>query len=449
MEKKIIIIGAGPTGLGAAWELKARNYANFKVMEQNSYVGGLSASFKDREGFTWDVGGHVLFSHYKYFDDMFEELMKGEYLQHLRSSWIWINDKFIPYPFQNNIRLLPKEALAECVLKLLEAKEKLDPKNAKNFREWLLASFGEGIFKHFLEPYNNKVWATPLDIMSKSWIAERVSPVNLARIIENIIFERDDISWGPNNKFKFPLYGGTGAIWEAMTPKLKGHLELNKKLTKLLWKEKKAVFNDCESVPYDTLITSMPVDELTRIMSPEIPELINAADDLVYSSGLMIGVGLNKTSDCDKCWMYFPMSNSPFYRVTYFSNYSPKNVPDINKQYSLMGEISYSKFKNYDMTLAIDDTIKGMINSKLIDEADVKNIASTYLIDVKYSYPVPTLKRDEALAAIIPSLEEKDIFSRGRFGMWRYEIGNMDHSVMQGVELIGRLLSGTKEKTIE
>lgn len=448
MEKKILIIGAGPTGLGAAWELKRENYSSFKVMEQNSYVGGLSASFKDDKGFTWDVGGHVLFSHYKYFDDLFEEVMQGQYLQHLRSSWIWIYDRFVPYPFQNNIRYLPKEILLECVLKLLEAREKYDASNIENFDDHLQSFFGQGIYRHFLKPYNDKVWAAPLNIMSRSWIGERVSPINIPRILENIILEKDDVSWGPNNKFKFPLYGGTGAIWNNMLPKLNGHVVLNKKITKLLWKEKKAVFNNAESEPYDILISSMPLNELVEILSPEITELTNAAKDLVWTSGLMIGVGINKPCPSDKCWMYFPMSDSPFYRVTYFSNYSPKNVPDANKHFSLMGEISYSSYRPFDLTMAVDETIRGMINSKLLSENDTKNIISTSLINVKYSYPVPTIKRDGALKTIIPNLESNKIFSRGRFGLWRYEIGNMDHSVMQGVELINRLLKNEPEKTL-
>lgn len=449
MAKRILIVGAGPTGIGAAWQLKKSGHQDFSIFEKNNYIGGLSASFKDEKGFTWDVGGHVLFSHYKYFDDFFEEMTNKQYLQHLRSSWIWLYDMFVPYPFQNNIRKLPKEVLLECVLKLLESGGSEGMKKAANFNEWLIAAFGDGIYKHFQQPYNKKVWGVPLESMSKNWIAERVSTINVARIIENIIMEKDDISWGPNNKFKFPLYGGTGAIWQGTLPVLKEHLNLEKKLTKILWKEKKAVFNNEQTEPYEHLITSAPLNEIAAMLDPQCPELLEAAKDLVYNSGLMIGVGIDKPVPDDKCWMYFPMADSPFYRVTYFSNYSPKNVPDASKQYSLMGEITYSGHKPVDITMSVNDTIKGMINSKLISEDDLNKISSTWMTDIKYSYPVPTLNRDRALNKIIPFLEEQNIFSRGRFGLWRYEIGNMDHSVMQGVELVDRLLKNIPETTIK
>jgi len=442
-----VIVGAGPTGLGAGWELKKLNYPSFKIFEQHNYVGGLAASFKDAQGFTWDIGGHVLFSHYKYFDDLFEKALNSQYVEHERNSWVWIYDRFVPYPFQNNIHRLPKEILLECLVKIIDTIGK-NPREAKNFEDWLKATFGEGIFKHFLKPYNDKVWAYPLNLISKDWTAERVSPIKISKVLENVIYDKDDISWGPNNKFKFPLRGGTGAIWEGSAGFVKDHLILNKKLTKILWKEKKAVFNDAELESYDFLISSIPLNELVSILSPSVEELLTRSKELAFVSGLIVGVGFNKPCPSDKCWMYFPMPNSPFYRVTYFSNYSPNNTPDPNNNYSLMAEISYSSFREYDITKAIDETIEGMINSKLIDEEDSKKIISTHLIDVKYSYPVPTLNRDQVLGEIIPWLESNNIFSRGRFGLWKYEIGNMDHSVMQGAELVRRLLSNTPETTI-
>jgi protoporphyrinogen oxidase len=113
MEKRIIIIGAGPTGLGAGYRLRERRYRNWEIHEQGPYVGGLSASFLDNRGFTWDVGGHVLFSHFPKFDQMVDEALGADYLEHLRRSWIRVFHRWIPYPFQNNLRHLPQEILYE------------------------------------------------------------------------------------------------------------------------------------------------------------------------------------------------------------------------------------------------------------------------------------------------------------------------------------------------
>jgi protoporphyrinogen oxidase len=109
MKVKYLILGAGPTGLGAAYRLKDLGINDYLLVERNPWVGGLATSFKDDKGFTWDIGGHVQFSHYKYFDEVMDlSLGKDGWLEHERESWVWMKDRFVPYPFQNNIRYLPK-----------------------------------------------------------------------------------------------------------------------------------------------------------------------------------------------------------------------------------------------------------------------------------------------------------------------------------------------------
>jgi protoporphyrinogen oxidase len=148
--------------------------------------------------------------------------------------------------------------------------------------------------------------------------------------------------------------------------------------------------------------------------------------------------------------MYFPENNSPFYRVTNFHNYSPHNVPhgDTECHFSLMCETTYSAHSPGTPATIVEKTVQGLINSGMIAHEQTKDIASRYLIDIPYSYPVPTLGRDRALDLIQPYLESCDVYSRGRFGAWKYEVGNMDHSFMQGVEVIDRLLLGTAEQTV-
>ena len=113
-----------------------------------------------------------------------------------------------------------------------------------------------------------------------------------------------------------------------------------------------------------------------------------------------------------------------------------------------MCETTYSSYKPADKAGIIEATLQGLVNSGMIDEEQKQRVASRYLIDIPYSYPVPTLGRDKALATIQPYLESRSVYSRGRFGAWKYEVGNMDHSFMQGVELVDRLLSGKPECTL-
>jgi len=445
-ENYIAIIGAGPTGLGCAWRLKELGYDNFHIYEANNYVGGLAASFKDNRGFTWDIGGHVLFSHYKYYDDLFDRLLEKRYLNHTRTSWIRLGDRFIPYPFQNNLRYLPTPILLECLIGLHRASQN-SPGASRNFREWILEIFGEGIARHFMFPYNEKAWAFPLEEMSKEWIAERVSVVDFERVLKNIMTQKDDVSWGPNSTFKFPEEGGTGALFRAFQPHLKGHISLNKRCTRIETKKRLLHFDDGSENYYNTLVSTAPLPELISMLEPPRPDLMSSANDLAFTSGVMVGLGFSGPSPSDKNWVYFPDDRTPIYRLTYFSNYSPKNVPDEN-HFSLMGEVSYSPHREIDKSNIINEVIEGFVKTGIIPEEQKKNIVSTFVIDVPYSYPVPTLQRNAALGRIIPALAQMNIHARGRHGLCIYEIGNMDHSVMQGVEMADALLDKGDQPTI-
>lgn len=449
-EKRVVIIGAGPCGLGAAYRLQELGYKNFAIYERNSYVGGISASFTDEKGFIWDQGGHVIFSHYPYFDKLMAKLLGKKYLEHLRECWIWMMDRFIPYPFQNNIRYLPKKELWECLYHLYLAQQNHEDteysKNAKNFHDWIINSFGHGIAKYFMLPYNFKVWATPAKKMSANWIGERVSVINYEKILTNIIAQKDEVSWGPNNKFKFPLYGGTGGLFTAFLPYLKNHLFLNKEIKYINIKNKEIIFTDNLKEKYDILISTMPLNIF--INHSNAPQTIkNTGKKLKSNAVYVVGIGLEGKNKSKKCWVYFPEKKAPFYRVTYFSNYSPSNVPGKN-YYSLMCEISESEYKKVNKKNIIAQTIQGLINTKIISATNRKKIVSKFLYKIPMAYPIPTLDRDKILKNILPYLEKNNIYSRGRFGAWRYEIGNMDHSTMQGVEIIDRLLLREKEKTL-
>ena len=117
---RVLILGAGPTGLGAAWRLHERGHTHWKLVDAASGPGGLAASVVDEQGFTWDMGGHVLFSHYEYFDALMTTLLGDAWIEHERKAWVRMRDRFIPYPLQNNIRHLDAEELLRCLEGLLD-----------------------------------------------------------------------------------------------------------------------------------------------------------------------------------------------------------------------------------------------------------------------------------------------------------------------------------------
>jgi hypothetical protein len=193
----------------------------------------------------------------------------------------------------------------------------------------------------------------------------------------------------------------------------------------------------------------MPLTELLKCIDDCPSQVREAAADLHHTEGLFVGIGVAAPCPSSKCWMYFPGSDSPFYRVTYLSNYSSQLTPGPD-HFSLLAEVSSSPFKREDPADVVERTIEGMVACELLTQEQADNkIVSRQLLRVPYSYPVPTIGRDAALASIQPWLMENDIYSRGRFGAWRYEIGNTDHSVMMGVELADKLLTGKPETTWE
>jgi len=436
MDKRIVIIGAGPCGLGAAYHLQELGHKNWQIYERNDYVGGLAASFKDEKGFTWDIGGHVIFSHYEYFDRLLEKLLGGDYIGHQRKAYVRIMNRWVPYPFQNNIRYLPPREAWECLASFFIARLE-HAKPYHNFREWILAKFGRGIAKYFMFPHNLKAWGYPLEEMSYNWIGERVNVVDFKRVLGNFAFVRKDTSWGLNSNFKFPLFGGTGEIFRRFIPYIKERLFLNKEIIRVDTQNKEVIFNDGDRSNYDILINTMPLDKFVETAG--LFQFFQVKKYLKYNSILTVGLGFKKSALSDKCWVYFPGGDCPFYRITYFSNYSPHNVPT-SEYSSLISETAYSETRPYGKDRVIEDTIQGLINTNILSAEDKKHIVSTYLIDTEYAYPIPTLDRDKALGAIQPYLRQNNIYSCGRFGAWKYELANTDYSLMQGVEAVDNIL---------
>ena len=448
---RIVIIGAGPAGLAAAWRLHELGHDNWLLFEKEDYAGGLSASFVDDKGFTWDIGGHVLFSHYDYFDALVDQALGDQWVHHERESWIWSRGRFVPYPFQYNIRHLPPEVQRDCIEGLERLQREGPPIDGPpgNFREWLLARFGEGLTRHFLFPYNWKVWAWPLEAMDFRWTGDRVAQVDVARVKDNVAQQRDDVGWGPNQTFRFPLHGGTGAIWRALADRLPlDRVRFHSRMMAVEPDRKVVRFENGDEVAYDVLINTTPLDQFVALAG--LDALRPHVERLRYNSVSIFGFGLaGEKPDhlATKCWMYFPEDDCPFFRVTVFSNYSPNNAPD-DKHWSLMAEVSHSPHRLAPKPERLIHEVLDGLEATCLLPAD-SDIVSQWRIEVERAYPIPTLGRDEALAAILPALEQRDIYARGRFGAWKYEVGNMDHSVMQGVELVNRLLLGGDEPTLD
>ncbi|NEX15670.1 MAG: amine oxidase [Halochromatium sp.] len=444
----VLVLGAGPTGLGAMLRLLELGETDCLLIEAEEQAGGLAASVVDDQGFTWDLGGHVQFSHYQAFDRYMEQALgRDGWIDHQRESWVWMRDCFVPYPFQNNLHRLPGPEKWACVQGLIEANERTTERPT-DFEHWIRQTFGQGIADSFLLPYNLKVWAYPPAMLNAHWVGERVAVPDLRSVLKSICLNEDQPSWGPNNRFRFPLHGGTGAIWENLAASIPAqHRHFGDGIVALDADRRQVITAGGACFSYKRLINTIPLDRLCRLIGDS--NLIEQSSQLKYSSVHVVGIGLRGQPPealRTKCWMYFPENDCPFYRVTVFSNYSPNNVPEPGATWSLMAEVSESPCRTVDEQTVVDDVVRGMRATRLIgDEAP---IISRWHRRLHHGYPTPSVERDTILQHVLPALEERDIYSRGRFGAWKYEVSNQDHSMMQGVELAERLVNGHKELTL-
>jgi protoporphyrinogen oxidase len=440
-EPRILIIGAGPTGLGAAWRLHERGHTNWTLYEAEPAPGGLASSVVDEQGFTWDLGGHVLFSHYRYFDEVMERALGDAWVEHAREAWVWMRERWIPYPFQNNVWRLPQDEFDACIAGLEALRTHSAGGPPANFREWLLRSFGQGICDSFLFPYNRKVWAYDPSRLNVEWMGERVATVDLNRIRDNARLQRDDVSWGPNSTFRFPLHGGTGAIWAAVAAQLPDRIRYAQPLFAIDAPNRQITLASGATDTYDALISTMPLD----LLLPKVSGALDRAHEFVYSSSHIVGVGLRGAPPPDlatKCWIYFPEPDVPFYRATVFSNYSPNNAPP--GHWSMMAEVSESEEKMVLSVDVVDQTVEALHRCGFIDPS---NVVSRWHRRLEHGYPTPWVGRDAVLREVDEALCALGIYSRGRFGAWKYEVSNQDHSLMQGVEAVERILDGATERT--
>ena len=446
MNHSLLILGAGPTGLGAALRAEESGLCNITLLEASDRPGGLAASYQDAAGFIWDLGSHLQFSHYEKFDEILDRALPDadDWLWHKRSTWVRLRDRFVPYPFQLNLHRLPPDDKWRCALGLW--KIQATRQRVHTFADWIETTFGEGIAEVFLVPYNEKLWATPLDQMSADWIAERVAVPDWESVLKSLCLGEDSTSWGPNATFRYPRRGGTGALWRAVANLLpENTIRYHQQAVRINSQRQQVWTQTGHCYPYDWLISTLPLDRLLSLIDDQEPA--PSASELVHTSIDVVGLGvmgLVPPALRGKCWVYFPDRNIGFYRATVMSNLSRHTVPYENA-WSLMLEIP-SHEAGEDDPKVFDRVVHDLRSVGLLRPYD--QILSRWRRSLSHAYPVPTVNRDRILDEILPWLEQRNILSRGRFGAWKYEVSNQDHSLMQGIEAVDHLIHGRPELTL-
>ena len=456
----LAIIGAGPTGLGAAWRL-ANPPNNCTAVEwvllcADQRPGGLAGSVIDPDHFTWDLGGHVICPHYPLFDQLLDKLI-SRWVWNVPVRGAWMFQRFIPYPVQKNIRHLPKREMLQCLQGLVEVLQAgRTPPHGCDFREFLEMQFGKGFCEVFFEPLNFKMWAHPLSELNSDWVRHRsgsqtanVATTDLMALLENLVFEKDEPGWTPNTRSRYPATGGTGSIWQALFDSLPTErATLGVSVTHIETKNHVLHLSDGRRLEYQFLISSMPLNHLLTMITDQ-PELTIQAERFKYSGTYLIGLGLEGPLPKPLegvCTLYLPELNIPCWRLSVLSNFSPGNVPTPD-HWSILTETAESAHKPVNSTSLLVEVRRGLQRCQLLS-GEAKEV-SVYMRYLPFAYPLPFRERDRVLPPVQAKLKSLNIYSRGRFGGWKYEVSNQDHSFMQGVEAIDHILLGRDETTYD
>jgi protoporphyrinogen oxidase len=419
---KNIIIGAGLTGLSAAYHLKG-NYALF----EKSLVPGGMASSEDVKGFVFDKAGHLMHFQTQYAKNLIESIKNGiAFNRHKRFSWILSKNTYTRYPFQANTYKLPPPVIKDCLVKMARAQAYYKKRNsADNLQDWILENFGEGIARHFMFPYNRKLWQIPLRRIGIDWVDKFIPKAQLKCAIRGAVSDCKK-GFGYNKVFYYPDTGGIQAVSEAFFSMVQNKVFFGREITGIDLKNKALFFSHGEKMRFNRIISTMPLPELIRMIK-DVPLDIRAEiDNLKYASVFNLNLGIDRDSISDKHWIYFPEKKYVFYRIGFFSNFSKKVCP--TGKSSLYAEVSCAmdkplKCARHELKRRI---IQDLNKSGILKTSDKIIAEKSYYI--KYAYPVSG--KSFTLDIIDKFLKSHNVHSVGRYGSWKYM--SMEECIMQG-----------------
>jgi UDP-galactopyranose mutase len=423
-----LIIGAGPTGLGTAYHLDG----DYLILEREDRPGGLCRSNVEGPGFVFDYAGHIIFSQDPYYQQLLNALLPDNVHWQNREAWVRSKGVYTRYPFQASTYGLPVEVVKECMLGAVDAihntRNLPDP---TNFQEWIYRFWGDGIAKHFMIPYNRKIWAVPLTEMAFDWLGGRVPQPNLDEIVEGALRPQPK-PMGPNARFGYPLHGGFESLVQGLV-RMVGPIRPSSRVSRISLARRTVTVNGEDEIAFGSLVSTMPLPELEAALDEAPPRSVREAfARLRTTSILCVNVGVDRADVTDKHWIYYP-EDTVFHRIFVQSNASPHNAPAGTS--SFIAEISYGPNKQVAREGLVEGVRRDAVAAGFLRPSD--GIVSASVYDLPYAYVVPTTTRLRDVETIKLWLEQHDVYTAGRFGEWAYY--NSDHSILAGLKLAERL----------
>jgi protoporphyrinogen oxidase len=446
---KVVIVGGGPAGLTAAYELGKAGVASV-VLEKGEIVGGLARTI-NYKGYRFDIGGHRFYTKVKSVANVWDEVLSGDDFQmRKRLSRIYYGKKFFHYPLRATSMLASLGFVNGLLILASYLRARLAPhEREETFEQWVTNRFGRRLYETFFKTYTEKVWGIPCDEITAEWASQRIRGLSLAVVVKDLLRRGKSgaVAKSLIDEFHYPRRG-PGMMWEAMAERvasLGGEVRTGARAEKINWSrgriESIEVASDAgrETVAGSHFISSLPVRELVRRLDPAPPrEVREAADKLRYRDFLTVVLIVDRAEVFPDNWIYVHDAGVRLGRVQNFKNWSADMVPDQSK--TCLG-LEYFCFEGDDLWSMPDAELvelgkREMAHLGLVRAEEVEDGT---VVRVPKAYPVYDSTYKESLAVVREFLRTlQNLQLVGRNGMHRYN--NQDHSMLTAMLAVENVL---------
>ena len=436
----VVIIGGGPAGLTAGYELMKHGKQSI-VLEKGDKVGGISRT-ETYKGYRFDIGGHRFFTKVSEVQEVWKEILGDDFIQTPRMSRIYYNGKFYDYPLSlmKTLKNLGPVTSTHIVASYLKAKAKkylAEDVEAETFEDWVIDCFGERLYRIFFKTYTEKVWGIPCSQIRADWAAQRIQNLSLKQAVLNALFGSQNAK-SLIKTFDYPRLG-PGMMWERCQELLERHgspVHLNtevvrveregQRITKVILKQG----DELSELTGEHFVNSMPIAALVHRLDPLPPdEVLAAARGLKYRDFLIVSLIIDRPKLFPDNWLYIHSPEFRVGRIQNFKNWSAEMVPDSSK--TCLG---------MEYFCSEGDDLWEMSNDKLIEMASEEivrlnlgvqpgDVEDGCIIRQYKAYPVYDGEYRQHLKVLEDYIKTfENLQTVGRNGMHRYN--NQDHSML-------------------
>lgn len=456
----VAIIGAGPAGLTAAYQLTKRGYSVTVIEKDPVYVGGISRTV-EYEGFRFDIGGHRFFSKSQEVVDLWNEILPDDFIERPRMSRIYYEGKFYSYPLRGFEALMNLGIWRSTMCMLSYAKAKMFPtKDPRSFEQWVVNQFGHKLYSIFFKTYTEKVWGMPCDEMSADWAAQRIKGLSLGgAVIDGLkrslgLHKRRNDGMAVKSlleTFRYPRRG-PGMMWDAARDRvveggnavLMGTAlhQISQDQTTGRWRVMARRGDEMLTINAAHVISSAPMRELAGRIHP-LPSTMNNALALSYRDFLTVALMIRADDLFPDNWIYIHDPRVKVGRVQNFRSWSPEMVPD--EALACVG-LEYFCFEGDGLWSAADDELIALATAELatLGLADPKTVVGGRVVRQEKAYPVYDDAYKANVEAMRGELEARypTLHLVGRNGMHRYN--NQDHAMMTAMLTVRNIEAGAR-----